>query len=98
MSKASKTKGQALARNLIHLLDNLRKKIIMYVKYKGANLNVMTLTLKLVVNYELFSLEENFQGICFGHALSQAYQYGTTNEKVCKSFRYVSIKFAQFDL
>jgi hypothetical protein len=49
--EASKTKGQALARNLIQLLDNLRKKIIMYVKYDGVNLNVMTLTLKFVVNY-----------------------------------------------
>jgi hypothetical protein len=68
------------------------------VKYEGTNLNVMKLTQKFVVNYELLGLEENFQGTCFGHAFSQAYQYGTTYEKVCKNFRYVSIKFSQFDL
>jgi hypothetical protein len=63
----------------------------MYMKYEGVNLDVMTLTLKFVLNYELLGLEVNFQGTCFGHALSQAYQYGTTNEKVCKSFRVVSL-------
>ncbi len=59
-----------MARNLIELLDqyDLRKKIVAYVKGEGANLNAMTTVLKFVVNYEVFGLEESFQGTCFGHA------------------------------
>jgi hypothetical protein len=62
--EATKTTTQALARSLTKLLDKygLRKKIITYVKNEGSNLNVMTITLKVVVNCESFGLEENFQG------------------------------------
>jgi hypothetical protein len=76
--------GQALVRNLIELLDKyaLRKKIIAYVKDEGSNLNAMTTALKVVVNYEPFSLKESFQSTCFGHAFSKACQYGTV-EKRC---------------
>jgi hypothetical protein len=42
-------------------------KKIAYVKDEGSNLNAMTVALKLVVNYESFSLEKSLQGICFGH-------------------------------
>ncbi len=51
-----------MARNLIELLDqyDLRKKIIIYVKDEGANLNAMTKTLKFVVNCEVLSMEESF--------------------------------------
>jgi hypothetical protein len=76
--------GQALVRNLIELLDKyaLRKKIIAYVKDEGSNLNAMTTALKVVVNYEPFSLKESFQSTCFGHAFSKACQYGIV-EKRC---------------
>jgi hypothetical protein len=53
-----------------------RKRIITYVKDEGSNLNAMIITLKVVVNYEPFGLEENFQGTYFGHAFSKACQYG----------------------
>jgi hypothetical protein len=51
-----------LARSLTKLLDKygLRKKIIAYVKDEGSNFNTMATTLKVVVNYESFGLEENF--------------------------------------
>jgi hypothetical protein len=42
------------------------------------NLNAMTYALKYVVSCESLGLEESFQGTCFGHAFSKAYQYGTT--------------------
>jgi type IV pilus biogenesis protein CpaD/CtpE len=60
--EANETIGQAMARNLIELLDqyNLRKKIVAYVKDKGANLNAMTIALKFVVNCEVLSMEESF--------------------------------------
>jgi hypothetical protein len=64
--------NQALARNLRKLLDSygLSKKIIVYVKNEGANLNSMTRALKFVVNNEVLGLEVNFDGICFGQAFS----------------------------
>jgi len=37
-----------------------------------------------MVNCEVFGMEENFQGICFGHAYSKACQYGTTKKKFVK--------------
>jgi len=58
-----------MARNLIELLNqyDLRKKITTYVKDEGANLNAMTTILKFVVDCEIFSMEESFQGTCFCH-------------------------------
>ncbi len=57
-----KTSSQTLAKTLIELLKEygLRKKIIVYVKDKGFNINVMIFALKLVVSCESLSLEENF--------------------------------------
>ncbi len=68
--KTNETTRQVMARNLIELLDqyDLKKKIVAYVKDKGANLNAMTTILKFVMNYEVFGLEESLQGSCFGHA------------------------------
>jgi hypothetical protein len=56
------TIGQALTRSLTKLLDKygLKKKIIAYVKDEGSNLNAMITTLKVVVNFESFGLEESF--------------------------------------
>jgi hypothetical protein len=47
------------------------------MKDEGANLNMMTLTQKFVMNCELVGFEESFQGTCFGHAFSKACQYET---------------------
>jgi hypothetical protein len=57
------------------LLDSygLSKKIIAYVKDEGKNLNYMTIDLKSIVNCEILSLEESFNGTCFGHAFSKTY-------------------------
>jgi len=70
----------------------LRNKIIAYVKDEGSNLNTMTIALKSIVKCEIFHLDESFQGACFGHVFSKACQYVTTNEKVCKNLKFVSIK------
>jgi len=35
----------------------------------------MTIVLKAVVSYDILSLEESYQGTCFGHAFSKACQY-----------------------
>jgi hypothetical protein len=72
--KMIETIGQALVKSLIDLLDKygLMKKIIVYVKDEGSNLNAMTYALKFVVNCEFLSLEKNLQGTCFGHVFSKA--------------------------
>jgi hypothetical protein len=46
--EAIKAIGQTLARSVTKLLDKygLRKKIIVFVKNEGSNLNVVTATLK----------------------------------------------------
>jgi len=55
----------------------------------------MTIALKFVVKCEVLGLDESYQGPCFGHAFSKACQYATTNEKVYKNLKFVSIKFAK---
>jgi hypothetical protein len=47
---------------------------------------------------QLFFLDESFQGTCFSHVFSKACQYAITNEKVCRNFRFVSIKPTQLNL
>ncbi len=83
-----------MAKNLIELLDvyGLRNKIIPYVKDEGSNLNTLTNVLKSIVKCETLSLKESFQGTCFGHVFSKMCQYATTNDKICKNLKYVSIK------
>jgi hypothetical protein len=60
--KVPKIIGQALARNLIELLDayGLRNKNITYVKDEGSNLNTLTNALKFVVKCETLGLKERF--------------------------------------
>ncbi len=65
------------------------KKIITFVKDERSNFNVMTTTLKVVVNYESFGLKENFNGMCFGHAFSKACQYSIVEEKVRKDLKFL---------
>jgi hypothetical protein len=45
-----------------------------------------------------FGLEENFNGTCLGHAFSKTYKYAIAKERVCKSLKYVLIKFVQFNI
>jgi len=95
----TKITGQALE-SLTKLLDKygLRRKIILYVKDEGYNLNAMTSVLKSIVNCEFLGIGKSFQGTCFGHAFSKACQYGTIEEKVYKKLKYVSIKSTQANL
>ncbi len=50
--------GHALAKNITELLSkyDLRKKIIVYVKDEGFNLNTMTITLKSIVSCDVLGL------------------------------------------
>ncbi len=92
--ETTKITNQALARNLSEFLDsyNLRKKIIIYVKDEGVNLNAITMVLKTIINCDILGVEESFNGTCFGHVFSKTCQYATTEKKVCKNLKFVSIK------
>jgi hypothetical protein len=50
--------GHALAKNITKLLGkyDLRKKIIVYVKDEGYNLNTMIITLKSIVSCDVLGL------------------------------------------
>jgi hypothetical protein len=63
------------------------------VKDEGANLNAMTLTLKFVMDCELFGLEDNFQNICFGHAFFKIMLMWENTKNIFIKFKYVSIKW-----
>ncbi len=95
--EAFETLVQALAKKLQNLLEqyDFTKKIITYAKDEGANLNTMTIALKLIVNCEAWGVMENFQGTYFGHAFFKACQYAIVKEIISKGLIYVSIKSTQ---
>jgi len=64
-----------IGKSLIDLLDayGLRNKITTYVKNENSNLNTMTNVFKSIGKSQNSSLEENFQGTCFGHDNSKTY-------------------------
>ncbi len=76
-----------MVKNLTKLLDSyaLTRKIITYVKDEGSNLNILSTTLKSIVSCDILGLDESFQGTCFGHAFSKAWQHATTEEIFCKN-------------
>jgi hypothetical protein len=68
------------------------KNMISYVKNEGVNLNVLTIILKLIVNWSS-GCDWKFVGhMFFGHAFFKACQHSTFDEKMCKGLTYVSIK------
>jgi hypothetical protein len=62
----------------------LKRKIIVYVKDEGSNLNTISTTLKLIISCDVLGLGESFQSTCFGYAFCKVCQYATINAKVCK--------------
>ncbi len=50
-------------KKLIELFDGyaLKRKIVLYVKDEGSNLNIMTIALKLVISCDVLGLEEVFK-------------------------------------
>jgi hypothetical protein len=85
---------QVLVRNLITLCDayGLRKKIVAYVKKWRVNLNAMTITLKSMISWEIFSLDESFQGTRSSHAFSKTCQYGQQRIVFAKTSNMCSLK------
>jgi hypothetical protein len=92
--ETTETTSQTLARNLNELLDsyNLKKKIITYVKDEGANLNAMTMALKTIM------ISWEWKKVSMEHVFSKTYQYATTEKRVCKNLKFVSIKSVQSNI
>jgi hypothetical protein len=55
------------------------------LKNGGLNLNAMTIILKSMISWEIFGLDESFQGTHSSHAFSKTCQYGTTKELFAKT-------------
>jgi hypothetical protein len=51
--------------------------------------------LNYVVSYNSLSLLKPFDGSCFEHEFSKVCKYAITNDKVCTSLSYASIKDVQ---
>ncbi len=52
------------------------------MKDEMSNSNFMIIVLKFVLSCEALTLEKSFQWTHFGHVISKACQYFTTNEKI----------------
>lgn len=65
------------------------------MKDEGANLATLVTALSYVVTCRPHRIIMPYNSTCFGHAMSEAHQYATMNEKVCGGMLEVSILKAQ---
>jgi hypothetical protein len=71
----------------------LKEKIIAYVKDEGSNLNALITTLKSIAYYEATGMEEKkFKALVLGMHFSKVDHMLQWMKKLCKGFKYVSIK------
>jgi len=75
---------KTLGKKLIELLDSyaLKRKIIVYVKDEGYNLNTMTTTLKSIVSCDVLGLE------CFFRALVLVMHFRKLVNMLCKRKKF----------
>jgi hypothetical protein len=62
------------------------------MKDEDTNLSTLTNVLKHIVTCEELGMHAPFEGVCFGHALSKACQYATSNDKVSYGLQPMNIK------
>ncbi len=55
------------------------------MKDEGANWNVITTTIKSMMNCEVLGMEESFQSTCFGHAFFKHANMGQYKRKFVKN-------------
>jgi hypothetical protein len=72
--------------------------MIAFVKDEGNNLGTMAVTLRLIINCELFKLLRVYEGTCFGHVMSKMYQYATNDNKVLMGLTLVNVKDVRIGL
>jgi hypothetical protein len=72
--------------------------VFAFVKDEGTNLVIMATTLHSIINCEPMKIFRVYEGTCFGHVMSNAYQYATNNDNVFVGLEHVSVKDAQVSL
>jgi hypothetical protein len=94
---APKTSGFALTEVVKPLLEQfkLQNKVIAYVKDEGSNLRTLERALTDSISCATIGLKQPYSRVCFGHVISKACQYATTEDKVCIKMKEVSLKDAQ---
>jgi hypothetical protein len=94
---APTTSGIALAEIVKPLLEQfkLQTKVIAYVKDEGSNLKTLERALSANISCDVLGLQDPYAGVCFGHVMSKAAQYATTEDKVCMKMKEVSLKDTQ---
>lgn len=94
---APTTSGIALAEIVKPLLEQfkLQTKVIAYVKDEGSNLKTLERALSANISCDVLGLQDPYASVCFGHVMSKAAQYATTEDKVCMKMKEVSLKDAQ---
>ncbi len=83
--------------SLIEKYD-LMHHMIAFVKDEGNNLMFMATTLHSIVDCCPLKLQQVYEGMCFGHIMSKAYQYVTNDEKVIVGLKQVNVKATQGNL
>jgi hypothetical protein len=97
---APKTSGVALAEIVKPLLRKckLENKVIAYMKDESSNLRSLEKALIDSISCIVIGLKDPYPGVCFGHVMSKACQYATTEDKVYLKLKEVSLKDAQIAL
>ncbi len=65
--------------------------VFVFVKDEGSNLGTMDIALCSIIDYEPLKLLQLYEGICFGHVMSKAYQYAMNDDKVSMSLTLVNV-------
>ena len=94
---APKTSEIALAEIVKPLLEQfkLQTKIIACVKDEGSNLKTLERALSANISCDVLGLQDPYASVCFGHVMSKAAQYTTTEDKVCMKMNELSLKDVQ---
>jgi hypothetical protein len=61
------------------------------VKDKGNNLGTMDITLCSIIDCEPLKPLQLYEGICFRHVMSKAYQYAMNDDKVFVNLTLVNV-------
>jgi hypothetical protein len=76
------------------LLDifGILHRVIAFVKEEGTNLSTLVTILHSIINCEPLKIHRVYEGTCFGHVMSKAYQYATNDEFSFVGLRNVNVK------
>jgi hypothetical protein len=72
--------------------------VVAFVKNESNNLTFMATTQHFVVYCHPLKLQLIYEGFCFGHVMSKAYQCATNDDKVNVGLKHVNVNNAQTSL